>query len=37
VGIEYEGSVLTEPAGILATKSLLERVRSELEVQRATT
>jgi sugar phosphate isomerase/epimerase len=34
VGIEYEGSVLSEPAGILATKSLLERVRSDLAGQR---
>ncbi len=30
VGIEYEGSVLDEAAGIKATKALLERVRSEL-------
>lgn len=30
VGIEYEGSTLEEPAGIKATKALLERVRSEL-------
>lgn len=30
VGIEYEGSVLDEFAGIRATKALLERVRSEL-------
>ena len=31
VGIEYEGKELGEPEGILATKQLLERVRSELE------
>jgi len=30
VGIEYEGKALGEPEGILATKKLLERVRSEL-------
>ncbi len=30
VGIEYEGSELPEPEGILATKRLLERVRDEL-------
>ncbi len=30
VGIEYEGSVLSEPDGIRATKALLERVRDEL-------
>ena len=30
VGIEYEGSVLDEYAGVKATKTLLERVRSEL-------
>ena len=30
VGIEYEGSRLTEPEGIRATKKLLERVRDEL-------
>jgi L-ribulose-5-phosphate 3-epimerase len=30
VGIEYEGSKLGEPEGILATKRLLERVRGEL-------
>jgi len=29
VGIEYEGSVLDEYAGVKATKALLERVRSE--------
>ncbi|MDA0834274.1 MAG: sugar phosphate isomerase/epimerase [Planctomycetota bacterium] len=33
VGIEYEGSMLDEPAGILATKKLLERVRDELASQ----
>jgi sugar phosphate isomerase/epimerase len=30
VGIEYEGSELSEPEGIRATKGLLERVREEL-------
>lgn len=30
VGIEYEGSKLSEPEGIRATKQLLERIRSEL-------
>ena len=30
VGIEYEGSSLAEPDGILATKQLLERVRDDL-------
>ena len=30
VGIEYEGSVLSEPDGIRATKALLERVREQL-------
>lgn len=30
VGIEYEGSKLDEPAGIIATKKLLERVREKL-------
>lgn len=30
VGIEYEGSKLSEPEGIRATKRLLERVRGEL-------
>ena len=30
VGIEYEGSKLTEPEGIRATQRLLERVRAEL-------
>ena len=30
VGIEYEGKTLPEPEGILATKKLLERVRTEL-------
>jgi len=29
VGIEYEGNVLSEPMGILATKKLLEKVRTE--------
>jgi L-ribulose-5-phosphate 3-epimerase len=31
VGIEYEGSELSEPDGIRATKRLLEKVRSQLE------
>jgi L-ribulose-5-phosphate 3-epimerase len=30
VGIEYEGSELSEPEGIRATKALLERVRQRL-------
>lgn len=30
IGIEYEGSTLSEPAGIRATKTLLERVRIQL-------
>ncbi len=30
VGIEYEGSKLSEPLGILATKKLLEKVRADL-------
>ena len=30
VGIEYEGSQLSEHEGILATKRLLERVRTQL-------
>jgi hypothetical protein len=30
VGIEYEGSELSEPDGIRATKALLERVRDDL-------
>ena len=33
VGIEYEGSRLSEPDGIRATKALLERVREELSGQ----
>ena len=31
VGIEYEGNALPEAEGILATKKLLEKVRSELQ------
>ena len=31
VGIEYEGTELSEPDGIRATKALLERTRSDLE------
>ncbi|MDP6930701.1 MAG: sugar phosphate isomerase/epimerase, partial [Planctomycetota bacterium] len=30
VGIEYEGKGISEDAGILATKRLLEKVREEL-------
>ena len=30
VGIEYEGTKLSEPDGIRATKKLLEKVRVEL-------
>ena len=30
VGVEYEGSKLSEPEGIRATKTLLERVREEM-------
>ena len=30
VGIEYEGDDLAEPAGIMATKQLLQRIRREL-------
>jgi sugar phosphate isomerase/epimerase len=33
VGIEYEGSGLSEPDGIRATKTLLEQVRTELEAE----
>jgi hypothetical protein len=33
VGIEYEGSKLSEPDGIRATKNLLLRVRDELASQ----
>lgn len=35
VGIEYEGSKLDEPAGIRATKALLEKVRGELAAKKA--
>lgn len=35
VGIEYEGSKLSEPDGIRATKKLLEKVRAELESAKA--
>jgi sugar phosphate isomerase/epimerase len=31
VGIEYEGKTLPEPEGVMATKALLERVRSRLQ------
>jgi L-ribulose-5-phosphate 3-epimerase len=31
VGIEYEGTELSEAEGILATKALLERVRESLK------
>jgi L-ribulose-5-phosphate 3-epimerase len=30
IGIEYEGSKLSEPDGIKATKALLEKVRGEM-------
>jgi len=30
VGVEYEGSKLSEPLGILATRKLLEKVREQL-------
>jgi L-ribulose-5-phosphate 3-epimerase len=30
LGIEYEGNILSEPLGILATKKLLEKIRLEL-------
>ena len=30
VGIEYEGSKMSEPDGIRATKRLLERIRAEM-------
>ncbi len=30
VGVEYEGNALSEPEGIRATKTLLERIRAEL-------
>jgi hydroxypyruvate isomerase len=30
IGIEYEGSVLSEPDGILATKALLEKAGAEV-------
>ncbi|MDA7978934.1 MAG: sugar phosphate isomerase/epimerase [Pirellulales bacterium] len=33
VGVEYEGSNLPEPEGILATKKLLERVREKLTAE----
>jgi hypothetical protein len=35
VGIEYEGESLPEPEGIIATRKLLERVRSELQAEYA--
>ena len=31
IGIEYEGSVLSEPDGIRATKALIEKVWKSLE------
>ncbi len=34
LGIEYEGTQLSEPDGIQATKALLERVRDTLEAER---
>jgi sugar phosphate isomerase/epimerase len=35
IGIEYEGGVLDEPAGIRATKALLEKIRSEMAAKKA--
>jgi sugar phosphate isomerase/epimerase len=35
VGIEYEGSKLDEPAGIRATKALLEKVRDKIASEAA--
>lgn len=35
VGIEYEGDALPEPEGIIATRDLLRRVRSELAAEYA--
>ncbi|MBL9079558.1 MAG: sugar phosphate isomerase/epimerase [Planctomycetes bacterium] len=35
IGIEYEGDKLPEPAGIAATRTLLERVRDELAARPA--
>ena len=35
VGIEYEGNKLSEPAGIKATKTLLEKVRGQLAETKA--
>lgn len=35
LGIEYEGTGLSEPDGIVATKKLLERVRAKLTAQAA--
>lgn len=37
IGIEYEGDSKTEPDGILATKSLLERVRAEIAAEDSAT
>jgi sugar phosphate isomerase/epimerase len=34
VGIEYEGNVLSEPEGIMATRRLLERVRDEMAAEK---
>lgn len=34
LGIEYEGSKLSEPDGVKATKKLLERVRDEIAAER---
>jgi hypothetical protein len=31
IGVEYEGSKLSEPDGIKATKALLEKIRGEME------
>lgn len=35
VGVEYEGSRLGEPEGIIATRKLLETVRAEIAAERA--
>lgn len=35
IGIEYEGGQLDEPAGIRATKALLEKIRAELAAKKA--
>ncbi|MFN0129167.1 MAG: sugar phosphate isomerase/epimerase family protein [Verrucomicrobiales bacterium] len=35
IGIEYEGGQLDEPAGIRATKALLEKIRAEMAAKKA--